>query len=67
MKNFYKLSMLLGIVLVFITGCGANDESTGENENNDFPRGISVGSATIGGTFHVYATGWSDMITDVLG
>ena len=68
MKKFLKFSflpLLLSLMLV-VTACGQSDsnkDSSGEAGQKNWPKGISVSSAPLGGTFQVYATAWGDVIS----
>lgn len=61
MKKLVLLLMFVG--LITLSACG-NSSSSG---SKDWPKGVSVASATIGGTFHAYATGWADVISEEMG
>lgn len=38
-----------------------------QSKKQNWPKGISISSAPLGGTFHVYATGWGELISKKLG
>ncbi|HHX51393.1 MAG TPA: TAXI family TRAP transporter solute-binding subunit [Clostridia bacterium] len=74
-KKFYLLlaMVLMGFVLV-ISGCGnksAPEPSAGETDQevaeSDWPESLTIGSASIGGVYYVYAGGWAQIIEKELG
>src|SRR5699024_11394065 len=66
-KTFLFLIVLTSSLFLF--ACGSSKKGNNETEDNekDWPKGISVSAATIGGTFHEYATGWGELIQDEMG
>ncbi|QTF93099.1 TAXI family TRAP transporter solute-binding subunit [Halomonas sp. BM-2019] len=50
---------LLGTALV-ATGAQADDRS-------DWPRSLTVGTASQGGTYYIYGSGWANLVGDALG
>ncbi|GAA0326284.1 TAXI family TRAP transporter solute-binding subunit [Bacillus carboniphilus] len=65
MHKFKSLIFVsIALTMAFLLS-GCSNQSSG-GSGNDWPKGISVSSATIGGTFHVYATGWSDIVSKKL-
>ena len=79
-KSFYVLLvLLLGFSLV-LGGCGggqqaspppAQSEGGGGNEGgsaqSEWPSSLTIGSASIGGVYHVYAGGWAQVIEKAVG
>ena len=61
-RGIFSLLLLLSTILV-----ACNSGSDGGSSESEWPRGLSVGAAPSGGTFNVYGTGWSDIITDEIG
>lgn len=59
-KAFAKLAVSLGIVAALSTGAVAEDRS-------DWPESFSVGTASQGGTYFVYGSGWTNLVSEVLG
>lgn len=68
-KNF--LLVILLISLLVLSACGkseTNSENNSETNSesdakaNNFPTGISVSAAPLGGTFNNYATGWAGVV-----
>jgi hypothetical protein len=74
MKKHIKviiLPLLLSLILV-LPACGNsgtsdNSGGTDSSSKQDWPKGISISSAPLGGTFQVYATAWGDVISKKLG
>lgn len=60
-KHF--IFILSGVLLLWVAGCS----SSAGNSADDWPKGVSIGSSTIGGTFHVLMTGWGDILNEELG
>lgn len=73
MKKYYKFSLILLLLssLLILSACGQSEtdkNSSGTDSNSkNRPKGISVSSAPLGGTFQFYATAWGDMISKKLG
>ncbi|MDI5935286.1 TAXI family TRAP transporter solute-binding subunit [Halomonas kalidii] len=54
-------SAVLSMALV-----GAAGNSAVADDRSDWPRGVAIGSSTIGGNFHVFMTGWGEILRDEL-
>lgn len=51
--------LLVGAFSFGVLGCGGGGGDSGEN--------LKIGSASIGGTYYIYAGGWSSVIKEALG
>ncbi|MBZ4653025.1 MAG: hypothetical protein JG781_363 [Peptococcaceae bacterium] len=70
MKKYFKsmVLILLCVSLFLLTSaCGQSESKPGVSDKKDWPKGISISSAPLGGTFHVYATAWASIINKNLG
>lgn len=81
-KIGFLLVVLLAFALI-LGGCGSKEEpaapaqpqAAGEGSatppaadaKKDFPKSLTIGSASIGGVYHVYAGGWAQIIEKSLG
>lgn len=52
-------------VLVVLCSFGIIAAASAQDRDG-WPRGIAIGSSTIGGTFHVFMTGWGEILKDEL-
>ncbi len=55
---------------LFLTiGLGAALVATGAqaDDRDDWPRSLTVGTASQGGTYYIYGSGWANMVGDALG
>lgn len=68
MKKFLKVSLLLMslALIIVLSACGGKSEQS-VSQNKGWPKGVSVTSAPLGGTFNVYAIGWAEIMSDKLG
>jgi len=55
----------------FLTGCLAaaltSTATLAVADRSDWPRSITVGTASQGGTYYIYGSGWANMVGDSLG
>lgn len=79
MKFGKKIIALVLIILLagsFVVGCGSSGSSQNQSQSQDnkqsvdkskWPKGLSIGSSTIGGTVYLWMVGWGNIITKNLG
>ena len=73
MKKLLRLSLSLLLVssIFVLSACGqagkSEDKNAKDTTSQNRPKGISVSSAPLGGTFHVYATAWANIIGKKMG
>ena len=65
--KWLKFSFLAAIALV--TACSPNPDSSEKTTQNpsDWPDSVKLGTASQGGTYFVYGSGWGSLVQDQLG
>jgi len=79
-KRFYLIFVLLIGLSLLVGGCGGGNtsstpapsdnqggESAAQGDRSQWPSSLTIGSASIGGVYHVYAGGWAQIIEKALG
>ncbi|MDP3050239.1 MAG: C4-dicarboxylate ABC transporter substrate-binding protein, partial [Eubacteriales bacterium] len=59
--------LLIGVFSFAVFGCGGGSDTPAPDPNGDDPKAgwpgsLTIGAASIGGTYYVYAGGWSSVI-----
>lgn len=62
MRFLSKKSVLTGCLAAALTATGA----TALADRSDWPRSITVGTASQGGVYYIYGSGWANMVGDAL-
>lgn len=59
--------LLVGVFSLAVVGCGGGGDSSGQTDEKGWPASLKIGSASIGGTYYIYAGGWSSVIKEATG
>jgi hypothetical protein len=68
-RVFLIIGALIMALALIVAGCGGTQPApqAGEEEAKEWPKSLTIGSASIGGTYYLYAGGWSQVIEKATG
>ena len=64
-SNSFSVQSITALAIIFVLGFTASIAKAEDRSN--WPKSFSVGTASQGGTYFVYGSGWTNMVSEALG